>query len=165
MSESFVRPMANSLLHCQRVPGPEVVEVLLDDDIAAAGILRILVPDDYRSTSSLTFGIFGAVDEPQQVSLVEGSKAVYLVNHVTQASEALRQPLGKLEAQIHAMSPDMKQQVARRRGCTMSNPLEFGKSMQSRWSRLAEQQIPNGSTHADHAGQLTFGKPEADRSP
>ena len=59
------------LLDRQRIPRVEVVDVLLHDDVAAARERRVLVADQDRRRGRGALGILGAVDEPEQVALVE----------------------------------------------------------------------------------------------
>ena len=71
MSSSLVRPIdALLLLDRQRVPGGQVVQVLLHDHVAAAGELRVLVADQRRAAAR-PGRVLGAVDEAEQVALVE----------------------------------------------------------------------------------------------
>ena len=55
-------------LHALRAPGAHVVQILLDHNIAAAGIGRIFVAHDRRGGQVQAIGIRGAVDELQQVA-------------------------------------------------------------------------------------------------
>jgi hypothetical protein len=102
------------LLGAQRVPGGQVVGVLLHDDVAAAGKRTVLVADDHGVDGGLAFWVLGPVDEAQQVALVERAKAVYLVDHAGGFSERLGQPLRQLEAQILTARADVEQQIAGR---------------------------------------------------
>ena len=52
-------------LHSERVPSHEIVEVLLDDDIAPSGKVGVLLAHDGRGVGSRAGWILGAVDEPQ----------------------------------------------------------------------------------------------------
>ena len=85
MSLSLVRPIASSCSSVgQRVPGAEVVQVLLDDHVAAAGERGILVADQHRVGGRRALRVLGPVDEPEHVALVERAEAVHLVDDLGQ---------------------------------------------------------------------------------
>ena len=120
MSVSLVRPTIFSCcLHGHRVPCREVVEVLLHDHIAAAGKSRVLLADDGGVDGGLVHGILRAVDETEQVAIVEVLEAMHLVRHGDGAAEPRHDLDRQLEAQIHARGADVKEDVARRRDGVM----------------------------------------------
>ena len=89
MSLSLVRPTAQLLLlDGERVPGGQVVQVLLHDDVAAAGERRVLVADHDGRAAAAALRVLGAVDEPEQVALVERLEAVHLVDDLARSREA-----------------------------------------------------------------------------
>jgi hypothetical protein len=61
------------------VPGRQVMQVFLHDHIAAAGEVRVLVADDRRCDGRTIDGIFRAVDEADEIAIVEIAEAVHLV--------------------------------------------------------------------------------------
>jgi hypothetical protein len=96
------------------------VDVLLHDDVAAAGEQRVLVAHDDGVRRGVALGVLGAVDEAEEVAQVERAEAVDLVGDPRRAAQARAQVLGQLEAQVEAVRADVEQQVAgrrRRRGC------------------------------------------------
>ena len=70
--------------------------------------------DHHRLECGVALRVLGAVDEPQQVSLVKRPEAVHLVDDLGAGKEAAGEPLSELEAQIEVMGADVRQQVARR---------------------------------------------------
>ena len=117
------------------------------------------------ASASAPLRVLRAVDEAEQVALVERPESVHLVDHPRVPPEATRQPLGELEAQVEAMSADVKEQVAGRRGRAVPGAGEPRERMQPGRARRAEQPLPHGGADAHHAGQRPLRDPEAHRSP
>ena len=163
---SFVRPMACSCVSTARAShAGEIVEVLLHDDVAASGERRILRCHRHRLAGAVSLGILGAVDEAEQVALIEGLEAVDLVDHGRRAPEALGQPLGELEAQIRALGPNVKQQVSGRARSGVHRSLELRATDAARPAGVRRTRRSHSSDPtADHAGQLRLGHAEADRA-
>ena len=65
----------------QRVPPGHVVQVLLHVHVAAAREIGVLVADLGGGDREGAVRVFGAVDEPEQVAVVEEPEAVGLVDH------------------------------------------------------------------------------------
>ena len=79
------------LLGRQRGPAGHVVQVLLDDHVAAAGEVRVGVVADQRRVGQLGAGRVGrAVDEAEQVARVEVAEADRLVDHARRVADARR---------------------------------------------------------------------------
>ena len=68
------------LLGRQGIPRAEVVDVLLDDHVAAAGERGLLVADQDRVRGCRALRVLGAVDESEHVTLVKRAEAVHLVD-------------------------------------------------------------------------------------
>ena len=74
--------------------------------------------------------VLGAVDEPEQVALVEVDEAVHLVGDRRRAVQPRHDLLGELEAQVHPGRADVEQQVAGRAdGVPPAGP-QFAERMQ-----------------------------------
>ena len=132
MSASLVRPIARSCSSTGSASqAVEVVEVLLDDHVAAAGERRVLVADERRRLRRAALGVLGAVDEAEQVALVERAEAVHLVDDASVALEPLGQPLGELEAEIEPVRADVEQQVARGRDRGVALAGDLGERVQA----------------------------------
>ena len=72
MSLSLVRPIAASCSSVDRASqARQVVNVLLDDHVAAAREVRLLVADQNRFRGGHPLGVLGSVDEPEHVAVVE----------------------------------------------------------------------------------------------
>jgi hypothetical protein len=98
-------------LRRQRVPSRQIVQIFLHDHIAAARECRILLADERCVDHRLAARILGAIDEPQQVAVVEVTKATDLVDRGDCAGEACHDLHRHLEAKIHPFRADMKHQV------------------------------------------------------
>jgi hypothetical protein len=126
----------------QGIPSIEVVQVLLDNHVAATGKRWVLLTDYNRRQSRRTLRVLGPVHEPEQVTLVKRPEPVHLIDYLRERGEAIHQPFGKLEAQIEAMRANVKQQIA---GCSDSSMSRAGKPwewMQPSGTRLAKQALP-----------------------
>src|SRR6185503_17672188 len=128
----------------------------------AAGEASILLADQRCGRRRRALGVLGAVDESEQVTLVEGPEAMHLVDHLRVPTQSIRQPLGELEAQIESMGPDVEEQVARRRHRGVVGPIELGKGVKARRVGLAEETVPEPRAETDHAAELALGYAKAD---
>jgi hypothetical protein len=129
------------------------MQVFLHDHVAAAGKCRILVADDRGLDHLLAARILGAVDEAEQVALVEVTKAVNLVDRRDRATEALHDPGRELEAEIHALGADMEQQIARGRDRVARPRPNLAEDMQLGRPRLSEHAVPGFGADPHHAGE------------
>ena len=103
MLSSFVRPMIRSCSSTvSAFHAVEVVQVLLHDDVAAAGEVRILVADQGGRARRPADRVLGAVDEAHQVAVVEVLEAVDLVDDGAESADRLITRRCQLEAQVHA---------------------------------------------------------------
>ncbi len=84
----------------QRIPRRHVVNVLLHVHIAGAGEVGILVADRGGADGQCAVRVLGAVDETQQVAVVEEAEAVHLVDHGDRAGHRLEDAVGQLEADV-----------------------------------------------------------------
>ena len=91
------------------------MQVLLDDDIAAAREVRVVVADEQGVVGGRTDRVLGAVDEAEQVAAVEVAEAVHLVDDGRGAAEPLGHPGSELEAEVQLLGLDVEEQVARSR--------------------------------------------------
>src|SRR5262249_5627087 len=130
------------LLDRQLVPSRQVVQVLLDDDVTAAGEGGILVADDGGVGGRLPYGVLRAVDESDQVARVEIAEAVNLVDRGDDATEPRHDLRLQFEAQIHAPGTDVEEDVARRGDCVMP-PADFTERMQLLRPRRAKEPVPH----------------------
>ena len=138
------------------------MQVFLHGHIAAAGEAAILVADQHRIERSLALRVFGAVDKAQEVALVEIAKAVHLVGDRNRVAQTRHDQARQLEAQIHALGADVKQDVARRGDRVARSGAEFPERVQLGRARLAEQAVPNRRSEPDDAGQSAFEVAKAD---
>ena len=151
------------LLGGQRVPRGEVVQILLNDHVAATGEGGVLGADQHGLLGCGAFRILGSVDEPEHIAIVEGTKAVDLVHHGRETAKALHQPLGQLEADVEAVGTDVEKQIT---GCghrDVARAGELPERVKLGRTRTGPKPIPEGRTDSHHAGELRFGHAEAHR--
>ncbi len=79
------------LLGRQRVPRGQVMQVLLYDDVAAARERGVLVPHECRRAGVVTHRVLGAVDEPEQISVIEVPEPVRLVDDPDRPAQPVQQ--------------------------------------------------------------------------
>ena len=130
----------------------QVVQVLLDDHVAAAGEGGVLVADDGGGDALLARRVLRAVDEADQVALVEVAKAVHLVRRRDAPPSRAMIWRRQLEAQVHALGADVEQEVARRRHGVMP-AADLAERVQLRGRGAAEQPVPGIGADARDAGQ------------
>ncbi len=118
------------------------------------------------SLGRLTLGVLGAVDEAEQVALVEGAEAVDLVDDTGGAVEAVHQSRRELEAEVEPVGADVEEQIAGGRGRGVLAAGEARERVQVARSRraVAEQAIPQRRADAGDADELALGDPEPDRA-
>ncbi len=143
------------------------MQVLLDDHVAGAGELGIVgLAHGDRVDRAVAFGVLGAVDEPQQITFVEGAEAVDLVDHAGGVPEMLGQPLGELEAQVHPFGADVEQQIARGAGRVVHGAVVDRQLVQPGGAGEARiQAVPGGRADPDDAAEPGLGYAETDRAP
>ncbi len=93
-----------------------------------------------------------AVDEADQITVVEIAEAVHLVLGDDEARETAHDLCRQLETEIHARGADMKEKIARR-GDRMVAAADLAERMQIFRARGAEETIPGVGANAEHAGQ------------
>ena len=151
------------LLDGQRVPRVHVVHVLLHDDVAAAGEAGIGVADQGGHPGGAADRVLGAVDEAEQVALVEVAEPVHLVGHRGGAGQPGHDLAGELEAHVHPLVPDVKEQVALCGGSPVGSSGELAERMQLGRARSGEQPVPRARANPGHAGQRGLRDAEPDR--
>src|SRR5262249_52997982 len=87
-------------LRRQRVPSVQIVEIFLHDHIAATGECGILLTDERGVDHRLATRILSAVDEAQEVAVIEVTKAVDLVDRRDRVAEACHDLRRHLEAKV-----------------------------------------------------------------
>src|SRR5689334_22095237 len=130
------------------------MQVFLYYDVAATGELGVLLADYCRVNRRLFHGIFCAVNEADQVAIVEVIEAVYFVHNADCATEPRDNLRRQFKAQIHARRANMEENVARRCNRVMLSA-DFTERMQTVWPRRPEQAVPCVGTEAEDAGELT----------
>ncbi len=130
------------------------MQILLHDDVAAAGELGIFVAD-HREIDRLASGrILSAIDKADHRAHVEVTKAVHLVDDPDRIAELAEQSGGKLEAEVHRIGADVQQEVTRGRDGDALAGAELPKRLQRRRTGLAEQPVPCAGAEAADTGQI-----------
>ena len=84
----------------QRVPSRQIVQILLHDDVTAAGERGILLANQGRVDRCLVRRIFRSVNETEQIARIEIAEAVHLVRW----SDGIAQFYHDLRRQLEAIS-------------------------------------------------------------
>jgi hypothetical protein len=129
------------------------MQIFLRDDIAAARERSILGADERGVDHRLPARVLGAVDEAQEVTVVEVAKPVHLVDSGDRIAELSHDLRRNLEAQVHPLGADMKQEIARSRDSLARSGLELAEWVEFSRSGVAEQSIPRVGTDSHHAGE------------
>lgn len=90
--DSFLR------LRGQSIPALKIVEVFLDDDIAAAGERGVLFADEHGLEHRLAPRIFRPIDEADEVAVVEETETVHFIYRRDGIPDARHDLRRKLEA-------------------------------------------------------------------
>ena len=148
----------------QCIPSGQIVQVLLHDDVAAAGKTGVFLADHRGVDRFLARGVLGPVDKPQQVAAVEIAKAVHLVDRGNGLSELRHDLRRQFEAQIHAPSADMKRQVAGCRDRVAGTGADLAERVQLCRPRLSEEPVPRLRPERHDAREVFGGFAKPDRS-
>ncbi len=90
------------------VPSVQIMEVLLDDDVASAGESGIFVTNENGVGGRRACGIFGAIHEAEEIAFVEVAEAVDFIDRGDGAFKASHDLRGELETEIHTLAADVK---------------------------------------------------------
>jgi hypothetical protein len=140
------------------------VEIFLRDDVAAAGERGVFRADEHGVDHRLAPRIFRAVDETQEVAVVEVAEAVHFVDRRNRASDPRHDLRRKLEAQVHALGADVEQQVTGRRDRMPLSGANLPEWMQLRRAWWPEQAVPRVGPESHDAGQARFDVAEFNRA-
>src|SRR5262249_636168 len=97
------------LLGGQRIPLREVGHVALYGDVAAPGVLWVLIADDRPETALVALRILGAVHEADEVAIVHVSKAVWLGDDLDGGGGVVDEDGGQLVAEVGAIGANVEQ--------------------------------------------------------
>ena len=152
MSESF-RPADDPLLllRLEPVPGCEIVHVLLHEHVAPAGKAGVLVTDARGVDRVLADRVLRAVDKAGEIAIVEVAEPVHLVDGRQSAAEPRDDLDGQLEAEIHAVGPDVEEEIARRRDRMAGVGNDLGERVELGRTGIAEERVPGIGADADDA--------------
>ena len=139
-------------LRRQRIPAVEIVEIFLHDDVAAAGECRVLRADQHGVDHRLAARIFRAVDEAQEIAIIEVAEAVHLVDRRNRVSDPRHDLRRQLEAQIHALGADVEQEVAGRGDRMAPAGTNLPERVQFLRPRRPEQAVPRLGADPHDAG-------------
>ena len=82
------------------VPRREVVQVLLDHQVAAAGEFEVVLADEGGGMRRLPIRVLRAIDEAEQVPVIEEAETLHLVHRGDRALQPDQYLRRQLEAQV-----------------------------------------------------------------
>src|SRR5580704_1831785 len=133
-----------------------MVEILLNDDIAAACERSVFLSHEHGIDRRVAPRILRAVDETQQIAVVKITEALHFVYRRDSISQTRHDLHRKFEAQIHALRADVKQQVSGRRNRMARPAANLAERMKLCWSRRPKQPIPRIGPKTHDAGKARF---------
>src|SRR3984893_10431348 len=148
----------DALLHLrgERVPSVQVMEIFLHDYVAAPSERGILLADECGVDHRFATRILGAIDEAQEVAVIEVPKAMNLVDRRDRFAEARHNLRRHFEAKIHPLRADMEQQVPWRRNRMVLGATDLAERVEFGWARVPEQPLPRIGPDPHHAGKAGF---------
>lgn len=110
----YLRAADDLFLQARWNPRPrvEIVQVLLNDDIAASGEVSIFVADERRCGQIEAGRVGRAVDKAEKVTRIEISKARNFVDDRHAGAKTVEQNPFKFKAQIGAFGSNVEEKVA-----------------------------------------------------
>ncbi len=151
------------LVDGQMLPAGQVVQVLLHDDVAAAGEVLVLVADQHGLGGLPALRVLGAVHEAEQVAGVVVGEAVGRVDDGGGAGEPPGDPAGELPADVHPGGPDVQEQVAGGGRGAVAGAGHLGERVQGGRAGAVEEPVPGVGADAGDAGEADVGGAEGDR--
>ena len=109
-------------------------------------------------------GVLGSIDESQQIPGVEVAKAMHLVLDGYRVAERLQDQPFEIKAHVGPLGPDVKQEIAGRRGRSVHRSTNLGKAAQLRGALRPVESIPGIAPDPDVAGQTASQIPETHRA-
>ena len=135
------------------------MNVLLHDDVAAAGVGRILVADQRGLDGLLALRVLGAVDEAHHAAGIQVPEAMDLVHRHDGVAQLFADAHGQFEAGVGARGADVQQQVP---GCGRGGvfgTLEGFHGVQPLGQGVVgEEPGPGVVADADHAAEVGAGQ-------
>ena len=145
------------LFFCRQfIPLGQIVEVLLHNHIATCRECWIFAIDEGCLNSLLPLGVFCSVNKTDEVAAVEETETVHFVYRRDYGSESGHDSGRKLEAQIHALRPDVKEHITRSRDGVALSRADLPKLVQLLGSWLTEYVIPGFGAKPDYAGKASL---------
>lgn len=116
-------------------PRGHVVDVFLDDDVAAAhaGLVVVLFGDEDRFGEGGGGGVGGAVDEAEEVAGVKVAEALGVVLDGDGGAEEAEELAFELEADVAPVGADVEEQVAGGGGCGVALAVDGAEGMELGW--------------------------------
>src|ERR1700729_1834930 len=136
------------------------MQILLHDDVASAGKLRIFTANESRLRHCVSYRVLGSIHESQKISGFEVAESMHFVGARRAGSQLIEDGSGQLEAQIEAKCTNVEQKVTRSGRCESRASFDGAKRMQvARPSPpicRSHDAIPGGRADSHDAGQLPF---------
>ena len=111
----YFRAADDLLLETRWNPRPrvEIVQIFLNDDIAASDEVSIFIADERRAGQIEAGRVGRAVDKAEKVARIEIAKARNFVDDGHASAKTVEQNPFKFKAQIGAFGSNMEEKVAR----------------------------------------------------
>ncbi len=136
-----------------RAPGIQVVQVLLHDHVAAAGMVGVFVADDRGFRQRQPFRVGRAIDEVQQVTAIEVAEAGHLVHRLHGVAEGHQQIALEGDDQVHGTRAHVVQQVTRGGHGGVGRTLDLAERLQLARRRAAHHRFPHAVADGHVAGE------------
>jgi hypothetical protein len=152
------------LLGGERVPLFHIVKILLDDYVAAGGVVWVIgFGDESGVERGEAARVFGAVDEAEEVAIVEIAEAVGFVDFVECGGDSGHDLGDEFEAEVHALRAKMEEEVGGSRWSVAVAGAEFFEGVEFRGARIVgEEFVPGVGTEGGDAREATFDAAEVD---
>ena len=118
------------------------MDVLLDEDVAAAGEGLVLLADDRRRDRVLADRVLGAVDEAGEIAVVEVPEPVHLVDRGDSPAQPRHDQRRQLEAEVEPIGADVEEDVAGSRDRDARPRGDRPERMEPGGARRPEEYVP-----------------------
>lgn len=150
------------LLGAQGLPGGQIVQVLLHEDVTASGERWVLVAHQRGGPGVVAHRVLRTVDESQQVAVVEVAEPLRLVHDPDRPAETVEQLRGPLVADVRPLGPDVQEQVAGGGRGGVARSAQLLERVQQRRTPAAEEPVPGLGAEAQHTGEPGVREAEAE---
>jgi hypothetical protein len=116
--------------------------------------MRVFIVDEDGLGDGLAARVFGAVDEAEEVAIVEIAEAVDFVGWGHGGGDAGDELGGELEAHVHIAGADVEEQVGGGGDGVARGGVDFAEGMELGGAGRAEEVVPGVGAERHDAGEL-----------